>query len=85
MSSAAVEDYIKVTYQLQSNAKVVTTSALADALGVSPASATNMVKKLAARRLVRHSPYRGVELTKAGEKMATLKRLGCSSQLARAG
>lgn len=68
--SAAVEDYVKAIYQLQSAAHVVTISALAETLRVSAASATNMVKKLAARRLVHHSPYRGVELTKAGEKMA---------------
>lgn len=70
MSSIAVEDYIKAIYQLQADARVVTTTALADSLHVSPASASNMVKKLAARKLVRHSPYRGIELTKAGEKMA---------------
>jgi DtxR family transcriptional regulator, Mn-dependent transcriptional regulator len=70
MSSTAVENYVKAIYQLQSGAQVATTSALAEALQVSAASATNMVKRLAARKLVRHSPYRGVELTKAGEKMA---------------
>lgn len=70
MSSAAVEDYIKAIYQLEGDAQVVSTTGLAEALHVSPASASNMVKKLATRRLVRHSPYRGVELTKAGEKMA---------------
>jgi DtxR family Mn-dependent transcriptional regulator len=70
MSSTAVEDYIKAIYQLQNGGKAVTTSALAETLHVSAASATNMVKKLAARKLVHHSPYRGVELTKAGEKVA---------------
>ena len=29
-----------------------------------------MMKKLAARKLVRHTPYRGVELTASGEKIA---------------
>lgn len=48
----------------------VTTQALADRLGVAPPSATAMVKKLAARDLVRHTPYRGVELTPQGEKIA---------------
>jgi DtxR family Mn-dependent transcriptional regulator len=70
MSSAAVENYIKAIYRLQSEARVVTTSALAETLNVSPASATNMVKRLASRKLVLHSPYRGVELTKSGERMA---------------
>ena len=70
MSSIAVEDYVKAIYQLQGGTQMVTTSALAETLHVSAASATNMVKKLAARKLVHHSPYRGVELTKSGEKMA---------------
>jgi DtxR family Mn-dependent transcriptional regulator len=39
-------------------------------MGVAAASATGMVKKLAGLKLARHSPYQGVILTKAGEKMA---------------
>ncbi len=70
MTSSAVENYVKAIYQLQSQDQPVTTSALAEALHVSNASTTNMVKKLAARKLVRHSPYQGVELTKTGEKLA---------------
>src|SRR5437867_1992714 len=70
MSSPAVENYIKTIYQLQSDTETVTISALADTLQISAASATNMVKKLADLKLVRHSPYRGVELTKTGEKLA---------------
>ncbi len=70
MTSAAVEDYCKAIYRLQSQDQPVTTSALAEALRVSNASATNMVKKLATRKLVRHTPYQGVALTKAGEKLA---------------
>ncbi len=69
MISRAIEDYLKVIYQLGA-AKAVTTSALADALAISDASATNMIKKLAEMKLARHSPYHGVELTKAGEKIA---------------
>ena len=70
MISRAIEDYLKVIYQLSVADKAVTTSALADALGISDASATNMIKKLAEMKLARHSPYRGVELTRAGEKIA---------------
>jgi DtxR family Mn-dependent transcriptional regulator len=68
--SQAVEDYLKAIYTLaQANARV-TTNGLAERLGVSPASVTNMIKRLARLRLVRHQPYRGVELTEAGEKVA---------------
>ncbi|MBI5305629.1 MAG: metal-dependent transcriptional regulator [Chloroflexi bacterium] len=68
--SSAIEDYLKTIYELELGAGAVTTMALAGAMGVSAASATNMVKKLAAMKLARHAPYHGVELTPAGEKIA---------------
>ena len=70
MTSASVQNYLKAIYQLQESSETVTTNALAQHLGISAASVTNMVKKLARLKLVRHSPYHGVELTRAGEKMA---------------
>jgi DtxR family Mn-dependent transcriptional regulator len=68
--SQAVQDYLKTIYKLQQQGGVVSTSALAEAMGVAAASATGMVKKLAGLKLVRHHPYQGVVLSKAGEKMA---------------
>lgn len=70
MTSASVQNYLKAIYLLQENCETVTTTALAQYLEISAASATNMIKKLARLKLVRHSPYHGVELTTAGEKMA---------------
>ena len=70
MLSGAVQDYLKTIYKLQEQGGAVSTSALAEAMGVAAASATGMVKKLAVLKLARHSPYQGVVLTKAGEKMA---------------
>jgi DtxR family Mn-dependent transcriptional regulator len=74
MLSAAAEDYLKTIYKLRSSDEgagaPVTTQALAERLGVAAPSATAMVKKLASLELVRHTPYRGVELTEAGEKIA---------------
>jgi DtxR family Mn-dependent transcriptional regulator len=70
MLSEAVQDYLKAIYKLQEQGGVVSTSALAQALEVTAASATGMVKKLASLRLVRHSPYQGVVLSKAGRKVA---------------
>lgn len=70
MLSQAVEDYLKVIYKLQRENERVTTTDLAKALKVSPASVTNMMKKLAKMRLVQHTSYQGVGLTKAGEKVA---------------
>ena len=70
MLSQAVQDYLKAIYKLQEQGGVVSTSALAEAMEVTAASATGMVKKLASLKLVRHNPYQGVVLTKAGQKMA---------------
>ena len=68
--SAAAEDYLKAIYKLCANDTVVTTQALASRLGVAAPSATAMVKKLAALKLLSHTPYYGVQLTDAGEKIA---------------
>ena len=68
--SQTAEDYLKAVYMLQSERGRATTSALAERVGVAPPSATAMLKKLAALRLVVHEPYRGVRLTPAGEKAA---------------
>ena len=66
----AIQDYVKEIYKLQAAGTRVTTSALAGRLGVSPPSATAMVKKLASLGLVEHERYRGAWLTPKGEKVA---------------
>jgi DtxR family Mn-dependent transcriptional regulator len=68
--SNAIQDYLKELYHLQSDGGRVSVTALAREQKVSPASASGMVKKLAALGLVEHAPYRGVQLTSAGEKVA---------------
>lgn len=71
--SAAVQDYLKGLFALGEGAGAdapVTTNAIAGHLGVSAASATNMLKKLDGLGLVVHVPYRGVELTEPGRKIA---------------
>ena len=69
--SDAIQDYLKEIYHLQvvGDGRVAVT-ALAREQKVSPASASAMVKKLAALELVEHAPDRGVRLTPAGEKVA---------------
>ncbi len=69
MLGEAGEDYLKAIWKLAPDGRV-TTNALAAELGVSPASATGMVKKLATLRLVEHEPYHGATLTPAGERVA---------------
>ena len=68
--TSAVEDYAKAIYALQRRDATVSTTALAERLHVTPASASAMVKRLDALGLVRHEPYRGVVLTAAGERVA---------------
>jgi DtxR family transcriptional regulator, Mn-dependent transcriptional regulator len=68
--SAAIQDYLKEIYKLQSEGTRPTTSAIARRMGVAPSSVTSMLKKLAALGLAEHSPYRGVELSEAGRKIA---------------
>jgi DtxR family Mn-dependent transcriptional regulator len=70
MHTPAVEDYLKAVFTLQRERGKAATSALAERLSVTPASATGMIKKLARMRLVTHAPYRGVLLTEAGRRMA---------------
>lgn len=76
--SPAAQDYLKGLLLLEWEAAergaqqpaTVATMALAGRLGVSSASATNMLKKLASAGLVDHEPYRGASLTTAGRKVA---------------
>lgn len=68
--SQSVEDYLKAIYLLEIEGEAATTNNIADALSVSSASVTNMLKKLAKHKLINHKSYRGAELTKAGEKIA---------------
>jgi DtxR family transcriptional regulator, Mn-dependent transcriptional regulator len=69
--SPAVEDYSKAIFALQSrSAEPVSTTALAERLGVTPGSVSGMLKKLDELGLIRHVPYRGVRLTPAGRRVA---------------
>ncbi|HVR14217.1 MAG TPA: metal-dependent transcriptional regulator [Gaiellaceae bacterium] len=66
----AMQDYVKEIYKLRLEGKRATTSEIAERLGVRPPSVTAMVKRLSALGLAEHAPYRGVELTPAGERVA---------------
>ena len=71
--SEAIEDYAKAIYALQrraGGAGGVSTNDLAERLGVTPASVSAMLKKLADRGLAVHERYKGVVLTPEGERVA---------------
>jgi DtxR family transcriptional regulator, Mn-dependent transcriptional regulator len=69
MVSPAAEDYLKAILQLE-EAGGASTSAIAERLGISQPSVTQMTKKLAAAGLVTRIPYRGVTLTESGRLIA---------------
>jgi DtxR family Mn-dependent transcriptional regulator len=68
--SQAVEDYLKTIYTLEAEGNKATTTKIADALDVSSASATNMVKRLSNMGLVDYESYKGAALTDSGRKIA---------------
>jgi DtxR family Mn-dependent transcriptional regulator len=71
LGSEAIEDYAKAIYALSSKrAGPVANGELAERLGVTPATATSMLKRLDDLGLVDYLPYKGVTLTPAGEKVA---------------
>jgi DtxR family Mn-dependent transcriptional regulator len=68
--SDAIQHYLRAIYKLGEAGTAVSVTALAREQHVSPASASAMVKKLAALDLLEHAPYRGMRLTPAGERVA---------------
>jgi len=71
MRSPAIEDYSKAIYSLQSrNDEPVSTTALAERLGITSGSVSAMLKKLDELGLITHIPYRGVRLTDDGQRLA---------------
>lgn len=66
----AMEDYLKAAYRLEQDGGTVTTLRLADELGLSGPSITNMVKRLDDLKLVVHNRYHGIELTPTGRSIA---------------
>jgi DtxR family Mn-dependent transcriptional regulator len=76
LPSSTVENYLKAIYAgtagLQAPHRLLPMGQLASALGVTPGTATTMVKTLSESGLVEYEPYAGVALTSAGEKLAAL-------------
>ena len=66
----AQEDYLKALYQLHGDHQPVPTRDLAQRLGISSPSVSEMVSRLSAQGLVEHDRYRGQQLTREGRKVA---------------
>lgn len=65
-----IQEYVEGIYRLQQEVGRVATNEVAHYMGVSPASASIMLKRLAEMNLVEHTPYRGIILTEEGERLA---------------
>jgi DtxR family Mn-dependent transcriptional regulator len=77
LPSSTVENYLKTIYlgsvgSHGQEARLLPMGQLAAAVGVTPGTATTMVKTLAESGLVNYEPYAGVSLTRAGRRLAAL-------------
>ncbi len=69
MITESTEEYLEAIYYLYERGEAATTTSVAKELKVAPASATQMLKKLAKQGYLEYVPYRGVTLTPKGEKI----------------
>jgi DtxR family transcriptional regulator, Mn-dependent transcriptional regulator len=70
MSRRSTEDYLKAIYDLSQNGQPVSTTDISRTLKIAPASVTEMLKKLAEKGYITHSPYHGTRLTTNGKRTA---------------
>jgi DtxR family Mn-dependent transcriptional regulator len=70
MNTLAEENYLKSIYHLALSNENASTNQLAALLKTKASSVTDMLKKLADKELINYTPYQGVSLTAAGEKIA---------------
>jgi DtxR family Mn-dependent transcriptional regulator len=68
--STSIGDYLKAIYDIGARAGWVSTSSLAQRMGVTPSSATSMTQRLADRGYASYVPYQGVCLTAKGREAA---------------
>jgi DtxR family Mn-dependent transcriptional regulator len=66
-----VEMYLKTIWELSISTSPLPIAKLAEWLGISTVSATEMVHKLEQRKVLSHMPYKGIELTEAGNQQAS--------------
>ncbi|WP_420578162.1 metal-dependent transcriptional regulator [Ekhidna sp.] len=65
------ENYLKAIYHLSSEgSESVNTNSLAESMSTTPASANDMVKRLAQKKLIGYQKYKGANLLPKGKKVA---------------
>ena len=71
MFTLSEENYLKAIYHLDAKStKGISTNAIADAMETKPSSVTDMVQKLAEKKLVSYQKYKGMQLTEVGRRAA---------------
>ena len=71
MNSLAEENYLKAIYKIaEASDGYITTNDIAKKVSTSAASVTDMLKKLAKKKLIKYKKYHGLSLTDAGKKVA---------------
>ena len=71
MNSHTEENYLKAIFKLlEQTGKEVSTNAIAEKVSTKAASVTDMLKKLAEKKLIHYKKYQGVTSTDKGEKIA---------------
>src|SRR5437868_332834 len=70
MNTFTEENYLKAIYHLSLQSESVSTNQIAASLNTKAASVTDMLKKLADKKLINYARYQGVTLTVEGERVA---------------
>ena len=69
--SITEENYLKAIFHLSNpENKLVSTNAIATEMQIAAATVTDMLKKLAGKKVIKYEPYKGASLTKLGNSMA---------------
>jgi len=71
MNSFTEENYLKAIYKIaESGDGYITTNDIARKINTTPASVTDMLKKLSKKKLIRYKKYQGLSMTEAGKMIA---------------
>ena len=70
-NSLAEENYLKAIYKLSKiQPQGIATKSIGELLKIKPPTVSDMLKKLASKKLINYEKYKGVKLTKKGEEVA---------------
>jgi len=71
MTTTTEENYLKAIYHLSTGrSEAVLTSEIAQMMSTTAASVTDMIKRLSEKNLITYERYKGVRITRKGEKLA---------------